>query len=651
MSKKKKEKKDPKPVMPTTPTTPSIAPTTPTTPSIAPTAPKVAPTTISTTQDPRLGVGIDDRRIELPDQDINNNQLGVNDDLGISTLDIPTTPGTITTDVNGNFSFSFNLTNDDDVKYYIEVYERKEPDYSQGLQQLFRQDKELTPLFNTKGCYEGTWGKKKLSLNKMKDHKEMQKSLVEKGLNFEWNIDETQPPEMKFEPRAIIQPQEIIESEPFTTQIKTELPINFPLLFEDPILPPKVNVLPVQPIDIQNDIVTKFNDKALRVVLQARLSSMITQTNGEEISPNFDPIMTAPKINDSMYNPLKKISLDYILPGIGNIDNNTVFLLEENRRVIESYLIGLNNEANRELLWREFPTDQRGTVFSYFWDPARLELFEEGETKKGAPRIDFGGPSSQTYHTFLGMSSDNDETRNRGDSKTYVPPPDIDEIHTWKKSLGSNKTSEVEEEEEGEANLVLVIKGDVIRRYPEIIVYALKFDKVIRTIDDYKDSEQELIEPLFRGQLGDDIGIWGFPLSVEDLTEASNVSHFFVLQEQQDLPVFGFDLNQSSNRSLGGNPTWEGEGQIRSRISDNLYIEDFSVTISGTLDNSAEIAATTLQLPVRVAIDSKALFMVPSSEPSRDDKPYLKGYRPSQIRERPPDSKKSSTLGRDRLRK
>ena len=31
-------------------------------------------------------------------------------------------------------------------------------------------------------------------------------------------------------------------------------------------------------------------------------------------------------------------------------------------------MVGLNHEMGRELLWRGFPTDQRGTVFSVFWD-------------------------------------------------------------------------------------------------------------------------------------------------------------------------------------------------------------------------------------------------------------------------------------------
>ena len=31
-------------------------------------------------------------------------------------------------------------------------------------------------------------------------------------------------------------------------------------------------------------------------------------------------------------------------------------------------MTGLNHEFGRELLWREYPTDQRGSYFRQFWD-------------------------------------------------------------------------------------------------------------------------------------------------------------------------------------------------------------------------------------------------------------------------------------------
>ena len=39
-----------------------------------------------------------------------------------------------------------------------------------------------------------------------------------------------------------------------------------------------------------------------------------------------------------------------------------------NPKFIESYMVGLNHEMGRELLWREYPTDQRGSYLRQFWD-------------------------------------------------------------------------------------------------------------------------------------------------------------------------------------------------------------------------------------------------------------------------------------------
>ena len=49
---------------------------------------------------------------------------------------------------------------------------------------------------------------------------------------------------------------------------------------------------------------------------------------------------------------------------------NTVSLLRTNRRFVEAFMAGLNHEFARELLWNEYPTDQRGSYFRQFWNVA-----------------------------------------------------------------------------------------------------------------------------------------------------------------------------------------------------------------------------------------------------------------------------------------
>ena len=45
-------------------------------------------------------------------------------------------------------------------------------------------------------------------------------------------------------------------------------------------------------------------------------------------------------------------------------------------------MVGLNHEFARELLWREYPTDQRGSYFRQFWDVSELP----GRAGRSTPR-------------------------------------------------------------------------------------------------------------------------------------------------------------------------------------------------------------------------------------------------------------------------
>jgi hypothetical protein len=84
----------------------------------------------------------------------------------------------------------------------------------------------------------------------------------------------------------------------------------------------------------------------------------------------FREAMAYPVIDIPMYKPLLELSDEHFLPNIDKIPPNTITLLETNQRFIEAYMVGVNHEMVRELQWREFPTDLRGTPFRQFWDPS-----------------------------------------------------------------------------------------------------------------------------------------------------------------------------------------------------------------------------------------------------------------------------------------
>ena len=84
-----------------------------------------------------------------------------------------------------------------------------------------------------------------------------------------------------------------------------------------------------------------------------------------------ETVLMAPSFPRPMYEALKEKSQELLLPGLDKVLPDTVLGLRTNRAFVESYMIGLNVEMARELLWRGFPTDQRGTYFRNFWGNRR----------------------------------------------------------------------------------------------------------------------------------------------------------------------------------------------------------------------------------------------------------------------------------------
>ena len=106
--------------------------------------------------------------------------------------------------------------------------------------------------------------------------------------------------------------------------------------------------------------------------ITARVQASLTFASG--VPPEGDPlepIMDAPDFPQPMYEALRDLSQDFLFPGLAQVPANTVTLLETNSQFVESYLVGLNAEMSSELLWRNYPTDQRGTYFRQFWGSDR----------------------------------------------------------------------------------------------------------------------------------------------------------------------------------------------------------------------------------------------------------------------------------------
>ncbi len=146
--------------------------------------------------------------------------------------------------------------------------------------------------------------------------------------------------------------------------------------------------------------------------------------------------MAAPSFPQPMYAPLRDLSVQYILPGADLIPSESVGLMLTNPAFIEAYMVGLSHELARQLLFAGYPTDCMGTYFRQFWDV------------KG----------------YVPQPGDPTDPAQLAEQLKDIPP-----IVTWSLSspLGQHPNHA------GVTRpLVLIVRGELLRRYPDAIIYA-----------------------------------------------------------------------------------------------------------------------------------------------------------------------------------
>ncbi len=251
-----------------------------------------------------------------------------------------------------------------------------------------------------------------------------------------------------------------------------------------------------------------------RTTVANRVTSLITLREGLVWKPIdlIEPIMAAPEFDQPMYRPLRDLSEQYVLPGVDLVPPNTLGLVLANHAFIEAYMVGLNHEMARQLLWNDYPTDQRGSYFRQFWDVS----------------------------AYVPQKGDPTDPAALAELVKDIPP-----IHTWPlaNALGDNPNRT----DVALNNVVLLVRGEIFKRYPTAIVYAAKAK---RTGDHLDIDESDERYPIFRGQLEKDITFLGFNLSLDDArggTKASPEGFFFVFQEQPSEPRFGLEPTEIDN--------------------------------------------------------------------------------------------------------
>jgi hypothetical protein len=244
-------------------------------------------------------------------------------------------------------------------------------------------------------------------------------------------------------------------------------------------------------------------------------------------------------------------------------------VLLTNPAFTETFLVGLSDEMGRELLWRDYPTDQRGTYFFRFWDPDNDEL-------------------GQRIHAF-------------------TPQP-----------LGNHMKASVGG---AEGRVVLVIRGELLQRYPDAIILALRAGALDAqghpTFIDPDTDPTAMARVLFHAHLDPDITLVGFDLGA---AQVRNERWWFVIAEHPTAPRFGLDLVPGPNNPAAPSGTnrnaldWNDLGALD--FGRFLRATARSITVGNKdgdpnplrwPETSAMVAGALLQNPVRAAFDAKKL--------------------------------------------
>lgn len=228
-------------------------------------------------------------------------------------------------------------------------------------------------------------------------------------------------------------------------------------------------------------------------------------------------IPLGPTFEDGLSADVIALSSTWLLPGVEALARNRVRLVAENLSSIGAFMIGANHEMARELLWRGYPVDLRATFFHRFWnyiDSARTDIGE---------LIDWGRP------------------------RNVVSPGAVNIGNSIKQNM-----------EAGDAtSTVIVIRGDIVRRYPTAHYYlqaASREDGVATPVEG-------VVEPaMFLGTLDRDTVFFGFDLDPETVVgngTAIAPGYFLAIEEQPGAPRFGLD--DARPKQFGGSPkSWDG---------------------------------------------------------------------------------------------
>ncbi len=290
-------------------------------------------------------------------------------------------------------------------------------------------------------------------------------------------------------------------------------------------------------------------------------------------------VQAAPRFEDAVSERLEELGTAWFLPGLSGLQPEHVTCVQTNPAFVEAFLAGMNHELARELRWREYPTDQRGTSFARFWR-----------------------------------------------ALSPAASPDIADVHVWRQALGKNPPAG-----SGAPKLVLLFRSVLFTRYPGTRLSLLRSGAADEHGFHAIDWSAERVFPAFDDRMGE-YAYFGFDLAAEEADDEPG--WFVVFEEQSSQPRFGADLPSEQGGSLldegaahWNNLTWAhifGGGWETQRgrwvdVTQALQAENGESV--AWANSAADLACQTFQMPVRRAIHLSDLLPSETRRPRPSERP------------------------------
>ncbi len=250
-------------------------------------------------------------------------------------------------------------------------------------------------------------------------------------------------------------------------------------------------------------------------VLAARLRQAVAPAGTVSGEPVPASVRVGLELTDPLYRRLVAIDPELLLPGIGALPADTVGLAVVSQPSVEAFLLGANNELAAELRWREFPVDLGGTWLRTFWESV--------------------------------------------DGARDIPP-----IAAW--APGPLGTHHGARRDPGQL-LVLIVKGDLLRRYPDTLVTAVP----ARWVNGVREEDPDgvALDPSLTGTLRRDATFLGFDFGPDvdvqhDVAGSPDPNSkrpgwYFAFEQPPTQPAFGLDdeaTDTSPGLALWKDLTW-----------------------------------------------------------------------------------------------